>query len=68
MGGFDSGNRLDSCEAYDIAKDEWSYVKSMKIKKMNFSATVVNNQFIYTFCGFDGGGNTLKSIEKYDIA
>ena len=51
MGGYDESNYLDSCEAHDIVKDEWSYVKSMEIKKNNFSATVVNNQFIYTFGG-----------------
>jgi hypothetical protein len=68
MGGADGGKFLDSCEAYDIAKDEWSYVKSMEIKKTYFSATVVNNQFIYTFGGEDDDLNDLSSIERYDIA
>ena len=68
MGGQDGGKWLNSCEAYDIAKDEWSYVKSMEIKKCNFSATVVNNQFIYTFGGSDDNGDNLASIERYDIA
>ena len=71
MGGQDGSNisnKLDSCEAYDIAKDEWSYVKSMEIKKDDFSATVVNNQFIYTFGGEGAGRKTLASIERYDIA
>ena len=68
MGGNEGdSNFLDSCEAYDIEKDEWCYVKSMRIKKINFSATVVNNQFIYTFGGYDGD-NALASIERYDIA
>ena len=69
MGGYgDDSNCLNSCEAYDIAKDEWSYVKSMKIKKDNFAATVVNNQFIYTFGGYTDGFNAFTSIERYDIA
>ena len=58
---------LDICEAYDIAEDEWSYVKPMNIKKYYFAATVINNQYIYTF----GGHDSIKAfdqIERYDIA
>ena len=29
MGGRDGGNFLNSCEAYDIDKNEWSYVQEM---------------------------------------
>ena len=63
MGGLDGGyNKLDSCEAYDIAKDEWSYVTPMKIKMCLFAATVVNNQFIYTFGGIDENTEIIDSI------
>ena len=67
MGGHDGFNYLVSCEAYDIAKDEWSYVNSMQIKKAGFSATVEKNKFIYIFGGSDNGRESLDSIERYNI-
>ena len=51
------------CEAYDIDKDEWTYIKPMNIKRGSFAATVIENKFIYTF----GGWEELP-IERYDIA
>ena len=66
LGGSCEGT-LDSCEAYDISKDEWIFVKPMKIEKYHFAATVVNDQFIYTFGGHTGL-KALDTIEKYDIA
>ena len=62
MGGYGGGNKLDSCEAYDIAKDEWSNVTPMKIKMRSFAATVVNNQYIYTFGGLDEKNLAIDSI------
>ena len=67
MGGEGTGRKVkDSCEAYDILKDEWSNVQSMLVKKSAFSATVVNNKYIYTFGGY--GGGSLDLIERYNIA
>ena len=39
----------------------------MNISKCAFSATVVNNRFIYTFGGYDGQ-NRLDAIERYSIS
>ena len=39
----------------------------MNIKKCAFAATLVNNQFIYTFGG-NNGTIYLNSIERYDIS
>ena len=38
----------------------------MNISKCAFSATVVNQHFIYTFGGYDGS-KRLDAIEQYDI-
>ena len=71
MGGFHGlniyHNYLNSCEAYNISKEKWKSVKSMNKAKAWLSATVVDNQFIYTFGGHYGH-DALDSIEKYDIA
>ena len=39
---------------YNSKKDEWRFFASMNISKCAFSATVVNNRFVYTFGGYDG--------------
>jgi hypothetical protein len=60
------GDFLSSCEVYNVKKDEWRFFQPMNISKCAFSATVVNNKFIYTFGGYDGQ-NRLDAIEKYSI-
>ena len=67
LGGNDENNFLDSCEAYNIYKDKWQFLKSMNVKKNSFAATAINNEFIYTFGGFDGR-NIFDDIERYDIS
>lgn len=56
MGGYDGVQNtfLNSCEVYNIAKNEWTYFAPMNISKCAFSACVVNKKFIYTFGGYDG--------------
>ena len=58
---------LNSCEVYNIKRDEWRFFQPMNISKCAFSATVVNNKFIYTFGGYDGQ-NRLDAIERYCFA
>ena len=69
MGGYDGVQNvfLNCCEVYNVAKDEWRFFASMNISKCAFSATVVNNRFIYTFGGYDGQ-NRLDAIERYNIS
>lgn len=68
MGGYDGVQNifLNSCEVYNVKKDEWRGFSPMTISKCAFSATVVNNKFIYTFGGYDGQ-NRLDAIERYSI-
>jgi len=68
MGGYDGVQNvfLNSCEVYNVKKDEWRFFSPMTISKCAFSATVVNNKFIYTFGGYDGQ-NRLDAIERYSI-
>ena len=58
---------MNCCEVYNVKKDEWRFFASMNISKCAFSATVVNNRFIYTFGGYDGQ-NRLDAIERYSIS
>lgn len=67
MGGYDGVNScfLSACERYDIAKDEWKCISPMHIARCAFSATSVNNHYIFIFGGYDGV-QRLASIEKYE--
>ena len=65
LGGFDGENFLKTCERYDLEKDEWKFVSSMKIPKCAFASSVLNNRFIYVFGGYDGM-ERLNTIEKFD--
>jgi N-acetylneuraminic acid mutarotase len=69
MGGCDGVQNviLNSCEFYNVKKDEWRYFQPMKINKCAFSATVVNSKFIYTFGGYNGS-KRLDEIERYLFA
>ena len=68
MGGQYNGGYLNSCECYDITKDEWTTVSPMKKAKRYFGATVVNNQYIYTFGGFNITDGEIDVIERYNIS
>ena len=57
---------LSSCERYNIKKGKWNYVATMCKNKCAFAATEVNNEFIYTFGGFNGL-DRLNTIEKYSV-
>jgi len=53
MGGRSVG-REDSCEYYDVNKDEWNSFTSLNEKIVNPSASILNNKFIYLFGGVGG--------------
>jgi N-acetylneuraminic acid mutarotase len=56
IGGYDGINNkfLRSCEKYNVLTNEWTYFDSMNIARCAFSASSVNNSFIYIFGGYDG--------------
>ena len=67
LGGYDgkNGSFLNSCEQYDVEKDEWKTISPMMIAKCAFGATTINNRYIYTIGGYNGK-ERLSTIEKYD--
>ncbi len=66
IGGYDGNLKkmLSSCERYDVEKDEWIFVDSLKKQKCAFAATSVANKYIYVFGGFDGR-ERLNTIERF---
>ena len=67
IGGYDGKNSsfLNSCEQYDLEKNEWKMVSPMMLAKCAFGATTMNDRYIYTIGGYDGT-ERLNIIEKYD--
>lgn len=67
LGGYDgiNNNFLKQCERYCIQTNTWEECAPMNIPRCAFSATVVNNRFIFIFGGYDGT-QRLGSIEKYN--
>lgn len=58
MGGEDQ----DSCEYYDVSKDQWTPFASLNQEIYCASASILGNKFIYLF-----GGTNNDTIFKYDI-
>ena len=65
MGGWPPST--DSCEYYDVNNNEWTQFAKLNEKKINMSASILNNRFIYLFGGLDNNMTTLDTIEQYDI-
>lgn len=66
MGGY-KFRGTNTCEYYDIQADEWKSFANLNKKKGYCSASILNDQFIYLFGGINSMGNTVDTIEKYDI-
>ena len=67
IGGYDGVKNLflNECEKYCIFSNKWTKCASMLVPRCAFSATSVNNKFIFIFGGYDGN-QRLANIEKYN--
>ena len=63
MGGEDQ----DSCEYYDVSKDQWTPFASLNQKTFGASASILGNKFIYLFGG-DVKDKPIDTIYKYEIS
>ncbi|OMJ93855.1 hypothetical protein SteCoe_3044 [Stentor coeruleus] len=67
IGGYDGQNNqfLNECEKFCIYSKEWAPCASMIVARCAFSATSVNNKYIFIFGGYDGT-QRLASIERFN--
>lgn len=67
LGGYDGTSNafLNSCERYDLEKDEWRPIDPMLIAKCAFGACAMDNRYIFVVGGYDGIAR-LNTIERYD--
>lgn len=64
VGGWRSGEAIDTVERYDQLRDEWSLVAPMTKKRCGVGVSVLND-LLYAVGGHDGE-SYLNSIERYD--
>lgn len=64
IGGFDGVIRHSSAERYHPERNEWTYIKPMKIGRSG-AGVAAYNQYIYVVGGFDGK-RQLSSVERFD--
>lgn len=63
FGGRNSeGNRINSCEKYEILEDKWEMIAPMNYDRSEFGVSNFNNSFIFAFFGCEH-----DFFEKYDI-
>ena len=62
---------LENCEKYCIETNEWTAMSPMENKKMNASACLQGDDYIYVIGGYYGhqrqAYQALSDIERYDI-
>eukprot|EP00826_Nyctotherus_ovalis_P010455 TRINITY_DN12754_c0_g1_i3.p1 TRINITY_DN12754_c0_g1~~TRINITY_DN12754_c0_g1_i3.p1 ORF type:complete len:290 (-),score=77.76 TRINITY_DN12754_c0_g1_i3:128-997(-) len=66
MGGDRGADFLNTCERFNIEKQEWSACASLSEGKTNASAGVFRGKVIYLFGGYNSNAKDLKSIERLD--
>lgn len=49
FGGVTHGYNLNKCEKYSVELDKWTAISPMTQEKINASACIMNNKFIYVF-------------------
>lgn len=65
IGGYNGeGRRLNSAEVYDVERNQWSLVASMKNQRSDAHAVNIDGR-IYVVGGFDGN-SCKQSVEFYD--
>ena len=65
LGGFNTGNHLNTCEQYNPVSNTWSSFPSFSSARRGFGAAVVLNR-IYIAGGSSYSGISLSSIEVYN--
>lgn len=66
LGGFDGHRSLQSCEVYDIDKNEWTMIADM-LHNRSGHGCITFKDCIYVIGGFDGQIR-LKLCEKYNLS
>lgn len=64
--GGDGGNRLKSCEYYDLNTNKWTPMAHMNVARREHSCCLFNQKYIYVFRGYTNNDNDAFH-EVYDM-
>jgi len=64
VGGWCSGDAIQTVERYDPIREEWCLVESMNKRRCGVGVAVLDN-YVYAIGGHDGT-SYLQTVEKYD--
>jgi kelch-like protein 2/3 len=65
VGGYANDSYLKTIEGFDIKKQVWEEMPSMKSKRSSLGVVVVSN-YLYAVGGSDG--SCLNTMERFDLA
>jgi len=58
---------LDTCEKYDLDKEKWEVIASLKSKSSGCCLSTFSDSFIFKFGGIIDKKTLSNTIERYDI-
>ena len=68
VGTFVNSQVYGFCEVYDIGKDEWKQIDSLRVARSGVALSSFKNNFIFAFGGRVDQRKIVDTIECYDIS
>jgi len=68
VGTFVNNQVYGFCEVYDIQKDQWKQIDSLRIARSGVALSAFKNNFVFAFGGRVDQKNIVDTIECYDIS
>lgn len=68
VGTFVNSQVYGFCEAYDIQKNQWKQIDSLRVARSGVALSSFKNNFIFAFGGRIDQKNIVDTIECYDIS
>lgn len=68
VGTFVNSQVYGFCEVYDIQKDQWKQIDSLRVARSGVALSSFKNNYIFAFGGRVDQKNIVDTIECYDIS
>jgi len=68
VGTFVNSQVYGFCEVYDIQKDQWKQIDSLRVARSGVALCAFKNNFLFAFGGRIDQKNIVDTIECYDIS
>ena len=69
VGGYSiNKKKLDLCEMYEIATNNWTNLPKLNVSRSGHSACVLANVMVFVFCGRNTEDDAINKIEVFDMS